>query len=67
MIEFLTWNDIGFVTNYKTQETSGYISDFAVGDFNGNGVTDILFAVVVGGNSIFGKKTSFLVLWEKSL
>ena len=67
MIEFLTWNDIGFVTNYKTQETSGYISDFAVGDFNGNGVTDILFAVVAGGNSIFGKKTSFLVLWEKSL
>lgn len=66
MIEYLSWNDIGFNSIFKTQEISGYVSDYAVGDFNGNGRSDILFSVVTGGNAVFGKKSSYLVLWEKS-
>jgi hypothetical protein len=45
-IEALSWNGLGLVTNWKTQETSGYIRDFVVGDFDNDGQDELIAAVI---------------------
>ncbi|MBU0993620.1 MAG: hypothetical protein KJ737_14080 [Proteobacteria bacterium] len=63
-IECLAWDAIGFKHLLKTQDISGYISDYQVGDLNRNGHPDLFFSVVSGSGKFFGEKTSYLVFWE---
>ena len=58
-IEYLAWNGLSFVPTWRTQPVSKYISDFAVGDIDGDGQDELVFAVVVKTSSAFedGKST----------
>ncbi len=58
-IEYLAWNGLSFVPAWRTQPVSKYISDLALGDLDGNGKDELVFAVVVKTASAFedGKST----------
>ena len=45
-IELLSWNGMGLVPQWKTQDFPGRISDFVVGDFDNDGMDELLVAVI---------------------
>lgn len=45
-IEIRSWNGIGLVVLWKTRKLSGYISDFAVGDFDNDGQDELIAALI---------------------
>ncbi len=53
-IESLSWNGLGLTTNWKTAKISGYIRDFAIGDFDNDGEDEIVAAVISKSGSIIG-------------
>ena len=55
-IESLSWNGLGLATNWKTAKISGYIRDFAVGDFDNDGEDEIVAAVISKSGSIIGTR-----------
>ena len=63
-IEGLYRNALGFTSLWKTQPVSGYISDYWVGDINGDQRPDLVYGVVEGGEGIFGRASSYLVFME---
>ncbi|MBI9084558.1 MAG: VCBS repeat-containing protein [Desulfobacterales bacterium] len=68
-VECLTWDKVAMRTRWETEEMSGYISDAAVADIDGNGTLDLVFTVVQGeGNLLdfeFEKATSYMVVrWD---
>ncbi|MCP4629287.1 MAG: hypothetical protein GY850_38150 [bacterium] len=46
-IEAFTWNGMGLAPNWKTRQISGYIQDFALGDFDNDGRDELIAAVVL--------------------
>ncbi len=62
-VEFLTWNNIGMDLKWKTQEISGYISDYAIGDLNNDGRNELVFSVVAKTGILSGKDRSYIVTW----
>jgi hypothetical protein len=60
-IEALHWNALAFDKKMTTKEISGYIADYAVVDLNNDGNGELVYAVVKGGGSFFGKAKSFIV------
>jgi hypothetical protein len=64
-IESLSWNGLGLTPNWKTRKISGYISDFAVGDFDNDGIIELVAAVILKEGSIaFTKPKSTLIAYE---
>jgi len=55
-IESLSWNGLGLVTNWKTAIISGYMRDFAIGDFDNDGEDEIIAAVISKEGSIVGTR-----------
>jgi TolB-like protein len=53
-IESLSWDGLGLAVNWATRKTSGYIRDFAVGDFDNDGVDELVAAVIVKDAFIVG-------------
>ena len=45
-LDRLLWNKLGFIVQDKGQSLSGYISDFCLGDTNGDGKEEVVFALV---------------------
>jgi TolB-like protein len=45
----LGWDGLGLSPLWETREISGYIADYAVGDFTNDGKLDLVAAVVKGG------------------
>jgi TolB-like protein len=41
------WDGLGLSPEWKTRKLSGYIRDFAVGDFNNDGAEEIVCAVII--------------------
>ncbi len=64
-IECLAWNGVGFERKWKTQDISGYISDYTVGDIDNDGRNELVCAVVVKGDSFVEKKRSYFIIWNK--
>ncbi len=62
-IESFSWNGLGLVTNWKTPETSGYISDFAIGDIDNDGADEIAASVILKDGAIIGTtpKSTFIM------
>jgi len=62
-IESFSWNGLGLVTNWKTPETSGYISDFAIGDIDNDGSNELIGAVILKDGAIIGTspKSTFIM------
>ena len=63
-IEYLAWNGLSFVPVWRTQPVSKYISDFAVGDIDGDGQDELVFAVVVKTASAFADGKSTIVFQD---
>ncbi len=60
-IEYLAWNGLSFVSAWRTQPVSKYISDFAVGDLDHDGQDELVFAVVIDTSSAFSDGKSTIV------
>ncbi|WP_208599546.1 FG-GAP repeat domain-containing protein [Desulfospira joergensenii] len=45
-IESLQWNEIGLISQGRTQTISGYISDYTIADMDNDGKKEIVFSVV---------------------
>lgn len=65
-IESLFANELGFTKKWETQEISGYIADFAVGDIDNCGKNSLIFAVVKKSSGFFEKSSmSYIVFMKK--
>ena len=61
-IYFLKWNTLGLQSMGHTQKMAGYISDFTVTDYNGNGDKDVVYAVTSAKGFLgLGKDKSYIV------
>jgi hypothetical protein len=63
-IEYLAWNGLSFVPAWRTQPVAKYISDFAVGDLDGDGQDELVFAVVIKTSSAFADGKSTIVFQD---
>jgi TolB-like protein len=61
-IESFSWNGLGLATNWKTAKISGYIRDFAIGDFDNDGENEIIAAVVSKEGAIVGTRPKSSVI-----
>jgi len=57
----MEWNGIGFEKKWSTKKISGYISDYNIFDFNGNGKKDLVISVVVKEG--FSTKTESTIVY----
>jgi TolB-like protein len=62
-IECLVWDDIALTPRWKTQEISGFISDYVIGDVNNDGHNEVVFSVVAQSKSFIKKAKSYVVTW----
>ncbi len=65
-IECLAWDDFGLVTRWKTPEVSGQITDYALGDLNNDGKTELVFSVIQKISSVVGTPRSYIAVMEIS-
>ncbi|MGW8303435.1 MAG: FG-GAP-like repeat-containing protein [Desulfobacterales bacterium] len=65
-IESLSWDGLGLNTTWKTRKISGFIRDFAVGDFDNDGKIELVAAVIQdeGNVALFGKPKSTIIAYE---
>ena len=61
----LSWDGLGLQTNWQTPKTSGYMRDYAIGDFDNDGRDELVGAVVMREDKIIGvKPKSTIVAYE---
>ena len=62
-IEAFSWNGIDLAPRWKSRQMSGYIPDFAVGDFDNDGRDEVVAALVIkaGGAVLFTEPKSTIV------
>lgn len=58
----LSWKSLKFSTAWSSPKLSGYISDFIITDMDGDGLYDLVYSVLPKKTSVFGQKTSYVVL-----
>jgi hypothetical protein len=59
-IECLFWDNFGLYEKWRTREISGHISDYVIGDIDGDRKDELVFSVVTKISSILGKAKSFV-------
>ena len=62
-IEAFTWNGIDLAPSWKSRQMSGYIPDFTVGDFDNDGIDELVAALVIkeGGVVVFTEPKSTII------
>jgi TolB-like protein len=63
-IDDLVWEENAFVTNWKTREIAGYISDFQVRDIDNDGENELVVAVVNPSGVLERKSTSNILFFK---
>lgn len=63
-IECLAWDDEGLKRKWETDEVSGYISDYVIGDLNNDGQDELVYAVIEKAESLLKKKRSRIMAWH---
>jgi TolB-like protein len=61
-VESLTWDQIGLNTNWKTRNIAGRISDYTIGDFDNDGLPELVVSVVLQEGDVFGTKPKSTVI-----
>ena len=51
-MEIRSWDGIGLAVLWQTRKLSGYISDFAIGDFDNDGKDELVAAIVIKTGSV---------------
>jgi hypothetical protein len=63
--ESLFWDGLGLAASWKTRKISGFIRDFALGDFDNDGIIELIAAVIVKeGAIIMTTPKSTLIAYE---
>ena len=62
--ESLSWDGLGLSRNWHTRKTSGYTSDYAVGDFDNDGDIDLIGAVVSKRSYVIRKGRSSIIAYD---
>ena len=62
-IEAFTWDGLDLAPSWKSRQMSGYIPDFAVGDFDNDGQDELVAALVIkaGGAVLFTEPKSTII------
>jgi len=60
----LVWDDNNFITNWKTREIAGYISDFQVRDVDNDGENELVVAVINPSGILERKSTSNILFFK---
>jgi TolB-like protein len=60
----LVWDEDNLITNWKTREINGYITDFQVKDADNDGEEDLVISIINPG-TITGKKATSNILFFK--
>lgn len=64
-LTLLEWNGLGLATKWETEELTGRISDFAIGDVDSDGVDELVVAVVTKeGRLIFTDTVTILIMFD---
>jgi len=63
-IECLAWDSFGLYPKWMTRQISGYLSDYAVGDSDGDGKKELIFSVVAKTSSVIGDAKSYIATQE---
>jgi len=65
-LEILSWNGIALAPVFKIRPVQGWISDFAIADFDGDGVDELIVSVVGKTKLILNlqKKTSNIISYK---
>ncbi|MBW2019368.1 MAG: VCBS repeat-containing protein [Deltaproteobacteria bacterium] len=64
----LSWNGLGLGLNWKTRKIHGYVSDFAIGDFDNDGQEELVAAVVMEqGASFVAKAKSTIISYDLAI
>ncbi|MEW6673232.1 MAG: VCBS repeat-containing protein [Thermodesulfobacteriota bacterium] len=63
-IECLFWDTLGLYPKWKTRTVSGYISDYAVADFDNDGSPELVFSVDPDPDPLLKQPKSYLVSWK---
>ena len=63
-IHDLVWEENAFVTNWKTREIAGYITDFQVRDIDNDGENELVVAVVNPSGPLDRKSTSNILFFK---
>ncbi|MBA4366113.1 MAG: hypothetical protein C0403_00540 [Desulfobacterium sp.] len=57
---FFTWDGMGLSMNRRSQDLSGYVSDFCVADVNNDGQEELIYALVLERESAFRSAKSYI-------
>ena len=64
-VQSLAWDTLGLYPTWRTRSVSGYISDYAVADFDNDGQQELVFAVDTDPNPWLAKNAkSYVVSWK---
>ena len=51
-VESMSWDGLGLQTRWKTRRISGFIRDYALGDFDNDGKLELIAAVIISEGSV---------------
>jgi TolB-like protein len=63
---FFTWDGMGLSIIKKSQDLSGYVSDFCVADINNDGLDEIIYSLVIERESAFRSGKSYIATKDLS-
>jgi len=64
-IEIRSWNGIGLPVLWKTRKLKGYLSDFAIGDFDNDGNEELVASLVIkSGLAVATKPKSKMIAYD---
>ena len=64
-IESLSWDGLGLATRWKTRKISGFIRDYALGDFDNDGKMELVAAVIQNeGRIVLVDPKSVIITYE---
>ena len=67
-IEAFTWDGVGLRPNWKTRTMTGYIPDYAIGDFDNDGRDELIAALILkeGKVVLLTEPKSTIIAYELS-